>query len=174
MKVADKRVSDRAKNWIRPPHSLPELDFLLACTRCNACVEICPHDVIFPLAARLGADVANTPALDLLKKGCHLCEDWPCVNACEPKALIFPENESVDKDNAKINKFANAEVDESLCLPFSGPECGACLSACPINGALTLKNEKPVIVQELCVGCALCRDACVVEEKAIMISSYVT
>lgn len=85
VKVVDKRASEKAKKWIRPPHSLPELDFLLACTRCDACIEACPHNVIFPLAARLGADVASTPALDLLKKGCHLCDDWPCVNVCEPR-----------------------------------------------------------------------------------------
>ena len=172
VKVADKRVSDRAKNWIRPPHSIPELDFLLACTRCNACIDACPHDVIFSLAARLGADVVNTPALDLLKTGCHLCEDWPCVTVCEPKALILVVDESSDFGYEALKKFANAEIDESLCLPFSGPECGACISACPIEGALSLAQEKPVISQELCVGCALCRDACIVEEKAINISSY--
>lgn len=167
VKGADKRVAEKAKHWIRPPFAIPELEFLLACTRCNACIEACPHDVIFPLAARLGVDVVNTPALDLLKKGCHLCEDWPCVNACEVNALVFTEDESV-----KVNKFAIAEINEDLCLPFSGPECGACIHACLIEGALQLIQEKPVINQDLCVGCALCRDACVVEEKAVSISPY--
>lgn len=173
VKVADKRVSERAKHWIRPPYALPELDFLLACTRCDACIEACPHDVIFPLASRLGADVANTPALDLLKKGCHLCEEWPCVSVCESKALIRIEDGSSDSGYTELKKFANAKIDESLCLPFSGPECGACIAVCPIEGALRLEQEKPVITQELCVGCALCRDACIVEEKAIHISSYI-
>jgi len=167
VKVADKRVSDRAKHWIRPPYAIPELDFLLACTRCNACIEACPHDVIFPLAARLGADVVNTPALDLLKKGCHLCDDWPCVSVCKVNALVFPE---VDQDDyVKINKFATAEIDTSSCLPYSGPECGACESACPVKGALVFEREKPDINLEFCVGCALCREACIVEDKAINI-----
>lgn len=173
VKAVDKHVADKAKHWIRPPYALPELDFLLACTRCNACNEACPHNVIFPLAARLGADVANTPALDLLKAGCHLCEDWPCVTACEPKALVLIADESSDSGYQALKKFANAEINEGLCLPFSGPECGACISACPIEGALSLAQEKPVINQKLCVGCALCRDACIVEEKAITIYSYV-
>ena len=163
VKTVDKRVTDRAKRWIRPPYAIAELDFLLACSRCNACIEACPHHVIFPLAARLGADVANTPALDLLTKGCHLCEDWPCVNACETKALTIIENENV-------TKFANAEINERLCLPFSGPECGACVPICPVDGAMELISEKPVIHQETCLGCGLCREACVVEEKAILIS----
>lgn len=171
VKAVDKRVSDKAKHWIRPPYALPELDFLLACTRCNACNEACPHNVIFSLAARLGADVANTPALDLLKTGCHLCEDWPCVTACEPKALVLIVDESSDSGYQALKKFANAEINEDLCLPFSGPECGACISACPIEGALSLEQEKPVISPELCVGCALCREACIVEDKAININS---
>ncbi len=172
VKVVDKRVANRANHWIRPPHAIPELEFLLACTRCNACIEACPHNVIFPLAARLGADVVNTPALDLLKKGCHLCEDWPCVNACEVNALVFVNDEQMKDEQIKLNKFANAEINESLCLPFSGPECGACVSFCPVEGALVLELEKPVIDQDSCVGCALCREACVVEEKAISISPY--
>jgi ferredoxin-type protein NapG len=163
----DKRVAERAKHWIRPPFAIAELEFLLACTRCNACIEACPHDVIFPLAARLGADVVNTPALDLLKKGCQLCEDWPCVNACEVNALTISDDAQVKPD-----KFASAVINESLCLPFSGPECGACVPVCPVEGALILEEEKPVINQELCVGCAMCREACVVEEKAISISTY--
>ncbi len=164
VKTVDKRVSDRAKHWIRPPYAIAELEFLLACTRCNACIEACPHNVIFPLAARLGADVASTPALDLLKKGCQLCEDWPCVTACETSAL-----EHVEEDK-KIIKFANVEINENTCLPFSGPECGVCVSICPVEGAIKLIQEKPFIEQSLCVGCALCREACVVEEKAIVIS----
>ena len=166
VKTAEQGIVARAKHWIRPPFALDELEFLLACTRCNACIEACPHDVIFPLPSRLGADVFKTPALDLLTKGCQLCEDWPCVKACEPDALLFP-----DETNKQVKKFARADIIESLCLPFSGPECGACVPACPVEGALSLVKEKPVIHQESCLGCGLCREACIVEEKAIQINS---
>jgi ferredoxin len=171
VKGADKHVAERAKHWIRPPHAVPELEFLLACTRCNACIDACPHDVIFPLAARLGADVVNTPALDLLKKGCHLCEDWPCVNACEVNALASTDADQYD--GVSIKKFAAAEINTSTCLPYSGPECGACASACPVKGALVFENEKPSINLEYCVGCALCREACIVEDKAININTII-
>ena len=53
----------------------------------GACIKACPHEIVFPLSPNNGAEVMNTPALDLLNKGCHLCEDWPCVNACETNAL---------------------------------------------------------------------------------------
>ena len=69
-----------------PPFAVDELDFLLACTRCDKCIEACPHDVLFKLPARTGLQAAGTPAMDLLNRGCHLCRDWPCVAACEPDA----------------------------------------------------------------------------------------
>ena len=90
VRLADESVTQRARHWIRPPFAQAELEFLLACTRCDKCIEACPHDVIFKLPARLGAQVVGTPAMDVLNKGCHLCEDWPCVNACEPDALRLP------------------------------------------------------------------------------------
>lgn len=82
VKSAEQGVAARAKHWIRPPFAINELEFLLACTRCVACV-----------------------------------------------------------------------------------------AACPVDGALSLEQEKPVIDQEICLGCALCREACIVEEKAIQITS---
>lgn len=162
VKHVDKKVSERV-NWIRPPFALSELEFLLACTRCNNCIEACPHDVIFPLAARLGANVVGTPALDLLNKACHLCEDWPCVKSCEPKALLLPSSE----DEQIWPKLASVAINTESCLPYLGPECGACRDYCPVPDAMQWESERPIINDELCTGCGLCREACVIEPKAI-------
>lgn len=177
VKAIDTSVNKQASHWLRPPFALNELEFLLACTRCNDCIDACPHDVIFSLPARLGAKAAGTPALDLLNKGCHLCEDWPCVSACEVNALLIPateqgsEKDSEQESEAAIPKLAKVSIDESLCLPYSGPECGACIDSCPVDGALTLNMFKPVINQSICTGCALCRESCFTEPKAITVSS---
>jgi len=171
-KHAEQRVSKKASRWIRPPFSLSELEFLLACTRCSDCIEACPHQVIFPLAARLGADVVGTPAMDLLSKGCHLCEDWPCVNACETGALkLLDIDEPDDTMKRVISPFAKAILDTTECLPYVGPECGACAASCKIDGALIWDCEKPTIIEDKCVGCGMCREACIVEGKAIDIVS---
>lgn len=53
VKEVDARVAARASHWIRPPFAQAELEFLLACTRCNACIEACEYAVIFSLSARL-------------------------------------------------------------------------------------------------------------------------
>lgn len=169
VREVDERVAARAAHWLRPPYALEELDFLLACTRCGECISACPHQVIFPLPARLGAQVAGTPALDLLNRGCHLCADWPCVQACEPGALQRPSDEA--QQVPRPPRLALARIDTDRCLPYQGPECGACESSCPVPGALTWQGFKPSIDSDGCVGCGLCRETCVVEPKAVIIAS---
>ena len=169
VKVVDDKVKQRASHWIRPPYALDELDFLLACTRCDKCIEACPHNVIFKLSAKLGVQVVGTPAMDLLNKGCHLCDDWPCVEVCEPRALQFPNVE--EGETLPLAKIAYAEINTQTCLPYSGPECGACESSCPVPGALKWDMTKPYIDPALCTGCGLCREVCIVDPKAVIIKS---
>jgi len=184
--VTDHSAEQARKNaarWIRPPFAIDELEFLLACTRCDACIKACPYDLIFPLSAKLGAKIVSTPGLDLLNKGCQLCEGWPCVIACETGALKLPVKKSQDQDEFSepdvygdqykerfVPKIANAFINKETCLPYNGPECGAC-RVCPVEGAMIWDMEKPEIDQALCTGCALCRAACIVEPKAVMIQS---
>ena len=171
-RVASEKAARRAQNWLRPPFAVGELDFLLACTRCDKCIEACPHDVLFKLPARTGARVVGTPAMDLLNRGCHLCRDWPCVTACEPDALKLPDQgEGTPPARAKL---ARVRIDPGTCLPYSGPECGACAHACPVPGALEWEDGlRPVINEESCTGCALCREACIVDPKAVEVSAFI-
>jgi ferredoxin-type protein NapG len=107
--------------------------------------------------------------MDLLNKACHLCNDWPCVEACEPGALIHPEQESDEVES--LPYIAHVEINTQTCLPYLGPECGACASSCPVPGALLWDMEKPRIDPETCVGCSLCREACIANPKAVTIKS---
>jgi ferredoxin-type protein NapG len=170
--IAAATAANRADGWIRPPFAIDELEFLLRCTQCDKCAEACPHDVIFALPARTGRHAAGTPAMNLLRRGCHMCVDWPCVAACEPDALNRPEAD--EERPPEPPKLAAAKIDQTTCLPYSGPECGACASACPVPGALNWAGgTRPVIDQEHCTGCALCREACITDPKAIQISARV-
>jgi len=170
----DEKISARAVHWIRPPFAKLELEFLLACTRCNDCIDACSYNIIFPLASKNGADVMNTPALDLLNSGCHLCSDWPCVTACDTNALLIPkitDDSGQEIKSLPMPTLAKAIINTDICLPYLGPECGACMSSCVIEGALIWNAERPSINLELCTGCALCREFCVTEPKAITITN---
>ncbi len=169
--TVDNKISARAVRWIRPPYAKAELEFLLACTRCNACIEACPHNIIFPLSAKNGADVMTTPALDLLNSGCHLCHDWPCVTACDSSALALPDKQK-DDETLPLPNLARATINTELCLPYKGPECGACADSCVVEGALVWLRERPTINADLCVGCARCREHCITEPKAITLLKH--
>lgn len=194
-----KKVEHNAKGWIRPPFAINELDFLLNCSRCGECIKACPHQVIFELPLHRGTVTVSTPAMDIPNKACELCCDWPCVTACKDKALAFPakqpELEGADKQPlvecaspneqadsaALIESFpaenqcppmAIARVNTDLCMPYSGPECGACFGSCPIENTLTWHNEKPSIKVDTCVGCGQCVQACITMPKAIEVGHF--
>ncbi len=170
--LAGDSAARRARNWIRPPFAVKELDFLLDCTRCDKCIEACTYDILFALPASHGLQVAGSPAMDLLVHGCHLCRDWPCVKACEPGVLKLPDlGPDTPPEAARLARVA---INTKTCLPYLGPECGACAHACPVPGALEWDDGvRPVINGELCTGCALCREACIVEPKAIDVSAFI-
>jgi len=173
VKRVDAKVEKDALRWIRPPFAQAELEFLLSCTRCGDCIEACSYKVIFPLSARLGVRVGATPAMDLVNKGCHLCQDWPCVNACEAGALVIPET-TKDNESVPMPVLALASINTQTCFPYSGPECGACKSSCPVSGALLWDQQRPCIDEKKCIGCGLCREACIVDPSAISITSVNT
>jgi ferredoxin-type protein NapG len=175
-RLAGIKAAWAAENWLRPPFALAELAFELTCTRCDKCIEACPFDVLFKLPARFGLQVAGTPAMDLLHRGCHMCEDWPCVAACEPKALAMAvaqvaPNEDGSQPPPKP-KLATITINTKTCLPYLGPECGACAHVCPVPGALEWEDGlRPVINQDVCTGCALCREACILDPEAVDVSA---
>ena len=173
--LANQKARQRTRYFVRPPFAISELDFLLKCTRCNDCITACPHNTVFALSARLGVEVLATPALDLSNKACHLCQDWPCVTACQTRALAFPVQKTEQQDQQDKTarpappKLARAILDKTSCLPYMGPECGACGSVCPIPGAIEWDMTRPKINPALCVGCGLCRETCITSPKSIRI-----
>ena len=149
---------------VRPPGAVEEREFLSRCTACMDCVEACPHRAIHTLAAHVRPG-AGTPVMVLESRACHMCEGFPCAAACGEGALVVPEQKVVD--------YGFARIDGGRCLPFMGPECGACVGLCPegAQGALELDRTRPFIDEERCVGCGKCVEACVVRPSAISLRS---
>ncbi len=164
----DQRLKRQAVRWIRPPYAIDELEFNLSCTRCGACADACEYGAIFSLPERYGLHVAGTPALDLVDNACRCCSGWPCVDACVNGALTKLGRDG-DFDQPPV--LARVVIDTQRCLPYSGPECGACEGVCPVDGALTFSAGRPRIDHEKCTGCSLCRLACIQDPAAIHVCS---
>lgn len=143
---------------LRPPHAVDEQSFLAGCTRCNKCIEACPHDAI-GIAPDRFRSAAGTPYIEPLAAPCWMCPDTPCVPVCEPGVLSF----------AVPRKMADAVIQEHDCLAHQDTFCTVCLEQCPIEGAITFENNVPIIHQETCTGCGVCQHVCPAPINAIMI-----
>lgn len=142
----------------RPPGAIDELQFLAGCTRCDDCIAACPYETIRKASDRLGS-LAGTPIIEADTAACMMCSDFPCIDACEPGVLskLFPPI------------MGTAQVTESLCLAHHQTTCTVCSERCPVDGAIIVADGKPIVNQETCTGCGVCRYVCPAPENAILL-----
>ncbi|GEM_PF-53697 len=137
---------------IRPPGAISERNFLQACTRCDACIHACPKDAIRKAPKSMGFLVMGTPYIDPIKTPCVMCTDLPCIPACEDNALLPVQLEDVNMGHAILNK--------KNCKAYSNIYCQQCVIDCPVPGAITQRDMKPVIHKDVCTGCGVCARSC--------------
>lgn len=148
---------------IRPPGALEEVEFLSACTRCNACVEACPYHAVQRLPIQAGL-AANTPYIEPRTQACLLCRDFPCISACEHGALL-----PVTAENVRMGRAA---VDVKACRTYDDQVCSHCYDACPYpEHAIEIGEDFHPKVLAGCVGCGLCEARCPVTPVGIRVSS---
>ncbi len=95
---------------LRPPGAVAEEDFLKLCIKCGQCLQVCPYDSI-ELEDIDGGASMGMAYIDPLKRGCYLCEAFPCILACPTGALDH------EKDEIKYIHMGMAViVNESACL----------------------------------------------------------
>ena len=132
--------------WLRPPGAVKEDMFLERCTQCGDCIDACPHDVIVSLA------VQETPGIFPGEAPCQLCEDFPCIEACETDALMPIRN-------MYEVSMGIAKVSERMCTAGNG--CNACVSKCPTAAiSMDFGTFLVVVDESLCVGCGSCQYVC--------------
>jgi len=157
---------------LRPPGALAEKDFLASCIRCGKCGMVCP-DRIVSFGEGINASDA-TPRINAREGACRLCSDFPCIVACPTGALSPVENrESV--------RMGTAVIDRDRCLSLKGMRCEICYRVCPfIDSAIYIKYSmregdnihaifEPVVNTELCTGCGICVQRCVVSDPPAII-----
>lgn len=143
---------------LRPPGAIDEEGFLAGCTRCDRCVQACPHDAILHAPDRF-REAAGTPIIDPDHQPCLMCEDFPCIAACQPNVLT----QLVPK------MMGTAIVTEHLCLAHHGTTCTVCSERCPVEGAIDVRDGKPTVNESTCTGCGVCRYVCPAPENAILL-----
>lgn len=159
-----KHIKKKVKKiGVRPPGAISEEQFLIKCTRCNDCVNACPHNAIFKPSFTSVGIYGDTPFLDLKHQACFYCEDFPCITSCKSGALI---------QESDLLKIGIAKFDDQHCLVSQGQYCDYCAKSCPSGiDALKIGNDrKPIIDESKCVGCGKCEYICVSQtDKALEI-----
>lgn len=140
---------------LRPPWALPEENFLAVCTRCEACVERCPTQIIT-------RDEKGFPKVDFSRGECTFCGD--CVKSCTDGAL-WQEGGLTDKPPLPWkNSGIVVAIISQRCLAQQNVVCRTCGDACtdqairfsPQLGGAAL----PLINTERCTGCGACVATC--------------
>lgn len=155
---ASARVVPRVQ---RPPGALPTVDFLMACTRCDACIDVCPPGAIIRLAEGAGL-ASGTPFLDVGgHKPCTACPDVPCAHACPTGALLPLEIEDAWMGTAVLNR--------DTCRSWNDELCDACVRICPIGEAAILADDEGRVYIDArgCIGCGLCIVVCPTRPRSI-------
>ena len=153
-RATEQRIVQRS--YVRPPGSLPELEFLASCTRCGACAAACGAGAIMHVPTS-GGLAAGTPFLEPSRIPCVVCTDMPCAVECPTDALIVPQA------GWQGLRLGTIEFLPERCVTFDGQECGVCVRACPVGEkALTLDADgRPVLRAEGCVACGVCVRDCI-------------
>lgn len=143
---------------LRPPGAIVEAQFLRDCTRCDACIEACPHDALRRAPARY-RQAQGTPFIEPGTAPCRLCEDWPCIRAC-PEGVLVLEGAGV---------MGTARVQQHDCLNSLGTSCNVCVEQCPVPGAIMLRGSSVVVNAAMCTGCGICSHVCPAPNNAVII-----
>ena len=158
-RVVEARLERTLPAQRRPPGAVGEALFQALCTRCDACVDACPHGVVLRYTHDAGIN-AHTPVMRPDVHACVMCDDFPCAGACPEGALSLP--------TTKTWRLGVLRLREDVCIAYLGPECGACIGLCPHGlDALKLAASRPVLDDQRCVGCGMCIPACPTSPKAL-------
>jgi len=164
---------------ILPPGARDMETFASACTRCYACVDVCPTGIIqvrFSADRALGQffqpeiryfDREDAPDLGYCPEPCNECSRVCPAGALSP--LTF--------DQKWRRQIGVAKVIREACLAWEdGEECMVCVEYCPYQ-AIEMETSKagvlqPVVIEDLCRGCGTCQSKCpaIRAGKAIIVS----
>ena len=145
---------------VRPPGAQNDDKLFSSCIRCEKCMEVCPHGVIYPSHIENGIIGTRTPQLRFDAGYCDWCESEGgvplCAKACPTRAFGDPS-----RLNAKNTVLGKAVINTDWCLAYKLAGCRFCYDACRYE-AISLDYEgRPVVDTDKCNGCGACESVCV-------------
>ncbi|MBT4089602.1 MAG: 4Fe-4S binding protein [Deltaproteobacteria bacterium] len=154
---------------IRPPATLPELDFLARCVRCGECMVACPTNTLQPIwfdAGLMGLfSPAITPRRGFCNPDCHRCAE-----VCPTESIRV-----ISKEERVWAKTGTAMIHRQKCLAWEhDKKCMVCDEVCPF-GAIEFTQESglsvtvPKVKEEKCSGCGYCEYHCPVQNQSAIV-----
>jgi len=155
----------RPTQLMRPPGVEDEASFLSRCVRCSECMKVCPTNALQPSVLDAGLEGLWTPHLvpriGYCDYGCNACGQI-CPTGAIPALDLAAKRQAV---------IGLAAVDHNRCLPWAySVPCIVCQEMCPVPekaiklDVLTLadgtKLPRPVVREDLCIGCGICEHQC--------------
>lgn len=149
---------------LRPPAALPEEEFLARCIKCDACLTVCPTNVLHPAAFEAGFEGLWTPVMDFRTGYCDV-ECALCGRVCPTGAI---ERVTTEERRARPVVIGTASYDRGRCLPWAmDTPCVVCEEVCPVSPkAISTRDGLPRVDPALCVGCGICEHECPVRGPA--------
>lgn len=134
-----------ANRGIRPPWAMEASQFLSQCTRCDACIQACEHDV-------LQRGPGGYPSVNFQQSECTFC--YACAQAC-PESLFSPRH-----TRAWDLIFTIGQA----CLAYQSVECRRCQDSCEPQAILFRPTVsgiyQPQLDNQNCNGCGACVASC--------------
>lgn len=153
---------------IRPPGSLPEKNFVSACTGCGECLKVCPNNALQSTFLEAGLAGLYTPRL-VPRIG--YCEEFCnfCGRVCPTEAIKV-----LSIEEKRVIQMGVAHIDKTRCLAYEQDKiCLVCNEQCSyhaIVGDDKDDKKRPIVKEEKCTGCGICENKCPVDgESAIIV-----
>ena len=143
-----------AQNEIRPPWAKTEAQFTDLCSRCGACITVCPESIIV-----IGS--GKFPVVDFQQGECSFCRQ--CVEACQNNAF----------DTNKQQPWHITVAIKDNCLSKIGVICQLCAEVCEqnvISFSLQMGGVPNIKLNtDKCTGCGGCVSVCPKESIKIQL-----
>lgn len=160
----------RNNRLIRPPGSLPEGQFLAACTGCGECLKVCPNNALQPTLLEAGLAGLFTPRL---APRIGYCEEFCnfCGKVCPTGAI-----RELSIEEKRLVQIGVAHIDKTRCIAWDTEKvCLVCNEQCSYQAIVGDEKKRPSVNEEKCTGCGICENKCPVDgEAAIIVYSFGT